>query len=357
MNVHYRLKITKSLIASTLLAVSLTGCASLHGPYQKGSTAELNRDYETALGEYKEALEKHPDNIDYRMKYEKTRIEAAFDHFEKGRRAYANNELDAAKKDLTRSLELDPTNDMVKELLERIKAIEASDDRNQPEPERSVQDMKDDSRTDPSFQSQMEPTITVPISQFKSSQDSKVIFESLAEIAGFNVIFDPDFRGTPIPVELNGVDIYQALDIVCMQTNPPAFWQPINKTTILVSTDNQTKRRQYEQQILKTVYLSNAVTATEITEAITALRTILNMRYIAQITAMNAIILRDTPDKVAIAEMILNDVDKSKPEVNRGSHRRFSEVDRDQMLNLGISPPTSIGTTFEWTPLQTINNP
>src|SRR5580704_1938847 len=100
MNVHYRLKTLRPLIASTLLVVSLAGCAALRGPYQKGSTAELNRDYETALSEYKEALDKHPDNIDYRMKYEKTRIEAAFDHFEKGRRAFNNNDLVTAKKEL-----------------------------------------------------------------------------------------------------------------------------------------------------------------------------------------------------------------------------------------------------------------
>src|SRR6185295_7770753 len=148
---------------------------------------------------------------------------------------------------------------------------------------------------------------------FRMTQDSKLTFETLAELAGFNVIFDRDFRGTRIPVDLNGVDIYQALDIVSLQTG--SFWQPMNKNTILVSPDNQTKRREYEQHILKTIYLSNSVTSTEITEAITALRTILNMRYIAQSTSMNAIIVRDTADRIAIAEKIIQDIDKAKPEV------------------------------------------
>jgi len=56
--------------------------------------------------------------------------------------------------------------------------------------------------------------------------------------------------------------------------------------------------------VLKTIYLSNSVTSTEITEAITALRTLLNMRYLAQSTAMNAIVIRDTADRIAIAEKI-----------------------------------------------------
>ena len=111
------------------------------------------------------------------------------------------------------------------------------------------------------------------------NQDSRVAYESVAELAGLNVIFDPDFRGTRIQVELNKVDIYEALDILSLQTR--SFWKPVNKTTILVSPDNQTKRRDYDELVLKTIYLSNSVTSTEITEAITALRTLLNMRYLA----------------------------------------------------------------------------
>jgi hypothetical protein len=44
-----------------------------------------------------------------------------------------------------------------------------------------------------------------------------------------------------------------------------AFWQPINKNTIPLP-DNQTKRREYEQHVLKTIYLANSVTSTEITK-------------------------------------------------------------------------------------------
>src|SRR6185369_10150018 len=88
----------------------------------------------------------------------------------------------------------------------------------------------------------------------------------------------------------------------------------------------------------------NSVTSTEITEAITILRTILNMRYIAQYTAMNAIVVRDTPDKIAIAEKILMDVDKSKPEVV--VEAMVLEVDRNALRTLGINPPTATNLTY-----------
>src|SRR5262249_46161677 len=127
------------------------------------------------------------------------------------------------------------------------------------------------------------------------------------------------------------------------------FWKPINKTTILVSPENQQKRRDYDDLILKTVYLSNSITSTEITEAITALRTLLNMRYLAQSSAMNAIIMRDTADRIAIAEKIIEDLDKAKPEVLVDA--MVLEVDRNMLRQLGILPPQ--GTTVAFTGGQT----
>src|SRR5207245_5341656 len=142
-------------------------------------------------------------------------------------------------------------------------------------------------------------------------------------------------RGTRIPIDLDKVDIYEGLDILALQTG--SFWKPLNRTTILVSGDNQTKRRDYDELVLKTIYLTNSVTSTEITEAITALRTLLNMRYLAQSTAMNAIIIRDTADRVAIAEKIIEDLDKAKPEVLVDA--TILEVDRNTLRQLGLLPP------------------
>ena len=76
-----------------------------------------------------------------------------------------------------------------------------------------------------------------------------------------------------------------------------SYWKALSPNTIFVTNDNVTKRRDYEELVLKTIYLTNSVTATELTEAITTLRTLLNMRYLMQSTAMNAIIIRDNAGK------------------------------------------------------------
>ena len=341
MNSHYRLKPSATLL--TVLAVLilvLSGCASSQA-FKRGRQAEARQDHETAMMQYKIALDRDPGNIEYRLKYEQERYAAAFDHFEKGRRAVEQEDYDTAKREFTRTLEIDPSYVLAEQQLMKINEILTSRTQNAVAPEIELEQMKQLTRTDPSVSTQLEPKVRGPI-DIHITQDSRTAFETLAQLAGLNVIFDPDFRGQRIPIDLSNVDIFEALDIIALQTR--TFWKAINKTTILVSPDNQTKRRDYDELVLKTIYLSNSVTSTEITEAITALRTLLNMRYIAQSTSMNAIIVRDTADRIAIAEKIIQDIDKAKPEVV--VEVTVLEVDRSLLRQLGILPPP--GTTLAY---------
>lgn len=342
MNTHYRFETKKTLLALiAVLAINVAGCASRQA-YTRGNRAEITRDFDTAMIEYKAALDRDPRNYEIRLKYEQARFNSAFQHFEAGRRAFDKQDYQTAKMEFTRVLEIDPTHTLAEQQLAKVNEVLTSRSRKEPEPEIQFEQLKEETRTNPTPQSQLEPKTRGPI-DVHMTQDSKIAFETLAELAGFNVIFDPDFRGARIQIDLNRVDIFEALDILALQTR--SFWKPVNRTTILVSPDNQTKRRDYDELVLKTIYMTNSVTSTELTEAITTLRTLLNMRYLMSSTAMNAIIVRDTADRVAIAEKIIEDLDKAKPEVL--VEATIMEVDRSTLRQLGILPPqgTAVVTT------------
>src|SRR5262245_11371994 len=341
MNAHYRFDSNKTLLAlMAVLAINVAGCAG-NKAYTRGSRAEINKDFDTAMTEYKVALDRDPRNYEYRLKYEQARFNSAFQHFEAGRRALDKQDYETAKMEFMRVLELDPSHTLAEQQLAKVNEVLTSRGRKEPEPEIQFEQLKEETRTNPTPQSQLEPKTRGPI-DVHMTQDSKVAFETLAELAGFNVIFDPDFRGARIQIDLNKVDIFEALDILALQTR--SFWKPVNRTTILVSPDNQTKRRDYDELVLKTIYMTNSVTSTELTEAITTLRTLLNMRYLMSSTAMNAIIVRDTADRVAIAEKIIEDLDKAKPEVLVDA--TVLEVDRNLARTLGILPPQGTSLTF-----------
>src|SRR5262245_24031073 len=137
MNADYRLKRLAPIFASLFLITA--GCG---GAYRRASRAENARDFETAMREYKEALNQHPTNSYDRLKYEQARFAAAFVHFQNGRRAFDKNDLDTAKKEFQRTLEIDPTNDLAEHELEKINAIEVSRQLKQPEPQRNFEDMR-----------------------------------------------------------------------------------------------------------------------------------------------------------------------------------------------------------------------
>ena len=342
MNAHYRFETNKTLLALiAVLAINVAGCASRQA-YTRGNRAEITRDFDTAMIEYKAALDRDPRNYEIRLKYEQARFNSSFQHFEAGRRAFDKQDYETAKMEFTRVLEIDPTHTLAEQQLAKVNEVLTSRSRKEPEPEIQFEQLKEETRTNPTPQSQLEPKTRGPI-DVHMTQDSKIAFETLAELAGFNVIFDPDFRGARIQIDLNKVDIFEALDILALQTR--SFWKPVNRTTILVSPDNQTKRRDYDELVLKTIYMTNSVTSTELTEAITTLRTLLNMRYLMSSTSMNAIIVRDTADRVAIAEKIIEDLDKAKPEVL--VEATIMEVDRSTLRQLGILPPqgTAVTTT------------
>jgi general secretion pathway protein D len=339
MNADYRLKPNRLFVLVALLAISVAGCAA-NKAFTRGNHAAASKDYDLALAEYKAALDKDPDNIQYQLKYQQARYNASFHHFEAGRRALDMQDYETAKAEFTRTLEIDPTHELAAQQLARVNDVLAPKNGGKTEPIVPFDELRDLTKTDPGFQSQLDVKVAGPI-DLHMTQDYKVTYETLAEFAGLNVIFDPDVRSTRVPIDLNKVNIFEALDILALETR--TFWKPVNRTTILVAPDNQTKRRDYEDLILKTIYLSNSVTSTEITEAITALRTLLNMRYLAQSTAMNAIIVRDTADRIAIAEKIINDLDKPKGEVLVDA--MVLEVDISTLRQLGILPPQGTAIT------------
>jgi len=147
-------------------------------------------------------------------------------------------------------------------------------------------------------------------SSIDMNDDSKTIYESLAAMAGLNVIFDPDFRSTgSLRLKLDNVDALDALDYFGFQTR--AFWEPLDSKTILVAPDNSARRRDYSNMQFKAIHLENA-TPQLLTEIITNLRILLNVRYLANVSTAGAIGIMETPSQLAVADKIIADATRSK---------------------------------------------
>src|SRR3984893_7869172 len=188
---------------------------------------------------------------------------------------------------------------------------------------------------------QLKPLSRAPIN-LKMTNDSRAIFDTVAKLAGLTVVFDPDFTSRRIAAELTNGTLEQALDIVSLESK--AFWKPVTNDIIFVAPDQAQKRRDYEEEIVRTIYLKNTILPQDLTEMVNGLRQLLDLRRVQQFNQQNAIIVRDTPDKVMLAEKIINDIDKPKSEVVV----QFSvlQARRDRIRDLGINPGTSVSVNF-----------
>jgi general secretion pathway protein D len=110
----------------------------------------------------------------------------------------------------------------------------------------------------------------------------------------------------------------------------------MTENIILVFPDQPQKRRDYEEQIMRSFYLSNTVQSQELTEIVTGLRQLLDLKRIQQLNARNAIVIRATPGQLALAEKFIQDMDKAQAEVI--VQVSVIEARVDKMRNLGILP-------------------
>ena len=188
---------------------------------------------------------------------------------------------------------------------------------------------------------QIQPLSRAPINM-KATNDAKAVFDAIGKLAGLTVIFDADFTSRRISVELSNVTLEQALNIVALQSK--AFWRPVTSNIIFVIPDQPQKRKDYEEEVVKTFYLKNTVLPQELTEIVTSIRQLLDLRRVQQINAQNAIVIRDTPDRVLLAGKIIDDIDKAKPEVV--IQVAVMQARTDRLRNMGIQPGTSASLTF-----------
>src|SRR6202023_350963 len=142
---------------------------------------------------------------------------------------------------------------------------------------------------------------------------ANVIYETVGKLAGINVLFDPDYTPRQVRIELNGVTLEDALEIISFETK--TFWRPVTPNTIFVAQDNPAKRKDVEQNVIKTFYLANLSQPTEVQDVVNALRQILEISRIQPLVSQGALVVRGTPDQIALATKLVGDLDRSKPEV------------------------------------------
>jgi len=303
--------------------------------YDKGQDAEARQNFQAAYDFYKQAYDLKPKDLRYRSSFERLRFKAAATLVHHGQGLRDEGKLQEALAEFQKAAQIDPSLFIAQQELKRT--VEMINDASNPPPqaagppnnlERKIRDAPGPV--------ELAPISTVPIT-VKLTEDSKVIYQTVGQLAGINVLFDPDYTSRRIKVELNGVTLEEALEITALESK--TFWRPVTGNTIFVAQDNPAKRKELEQSVLKTFYLENLSQPTELQDVVNAIRAVLDVQRVQQLLSQNALVVRGTPDQIALAEKMVDDLDKARPEIIVDI--AVLQVSKDKSRTLGMNWPTS----------------
>jgi len=304
--------------------------------YKQGQAAEARSDIETAYEDYYQAYQLKPEDLRYRTAYERTRFDAAALHVKRGETLRGQGDTTGALTEFLRALEIDPSNELAQQDIRatRQAALAKPGKPMTQNEETPVPPMEEREMAEIGGPIQLKPISNEPLT-LHMVEDSKIIYETVGKAAGINVLFDPDYTSKRIQVDLANTDLYDALRIIGVVSD--TFWEPITSNTIFVAQNNRMKRTELEEQAVQTFYLTNVSQQNDFTDIQTALRNMFQTAKIYGVASQNAIIMRGTPDELLLAQKLIDDLDKPKPEVVLDV--AVLEVSRNFEQTIGIQLP------------------
>jgi general secretion pathway protein D len=320
------------------LAVLVAGCATTG--LRAGQTAEKSQDYDRAVVEYTKVLKEDPDNRDARLSLDRAKLRAALDHHNRGLRFRNGGRLDEALVELQVASELNPASSDIDSVLSDVRAQLRTKVAVTREGKTQLETLIERSRDLPPVGLDLPPDAQVPAVLTFSNASARDVFTALGRFTRVNVVFDPTYRDQTVTLDLRNSTLEAALQSVAASTRN--FYRVTAQRTITVVPDTPAKRREYEEEVVRTFFLSNA----DIKETMDLLRIVVDLRRVAPTAATNAITIKDTPERVAAAGKLIAAIDKARPEVVIDVE--LLEVDRTRLREFGIqiaspgTPPTGI---------------
>ena len=320
-----------------LVAALLAGGCAASAALGRGREFERRQEYDAAVAEYAQSVRLDPDNAEARLALDRAKLRAAADHFQRGRRLDAVGRFDQALVEYEAAAELNPSSGdidaAVRETRNKLRAKIAVSREGKTE----LQTLIDRTRSLPAPGLDLPDDVKMPESLFFSGASSRLVFMAIGKIADISVGFDPAFREAPVTIDLRNTTLRDALNAVNDQTRN--FYRVTAPRTLLIVPDTPTKRREYEEEVVRVFYLSNA----DLKETMDLLRMVLDARRISPVTGTNALTVKDTPERIDAASRLLAAIDKARPEVIIDVE--LLEVDRTRLQEYGlqIASPGSPG--------------
>ena len=312
--------------------------------YRHGVMSMAAKNYDQAYADFRKALEMKPGDVEYELATQRAQFAAANAHIQRGEQYKAAKQYPEAAVEMQRAAAIDPANFIANQELQAITDLMHPPP---PPPGETVTSAAANSLTArlarAAGPTELGPVANTIIKDFTVNGDPRSAYTAAGKLAGLNVLFDSSSQGGysnagHVNLDLHNISLLQILRVLNIQTD--SFYVPVTPNTILVANNNQQKHTDIDPTVLKVFYVKNVQAPTDLTELAQAIRGLMQPQpHLMPVSSINALVMRDTPDKVAMVQRLLDDLDKAPPEVVVDV--RILQVNRDLARDLGLLPPTS----------------
>ena len=307
--INNRLARSTRLALAALLVGLAVSCASGSGSVKVARNAEMSQNYDLAVAEYTKLLRQKPDSREFQQGLERAKLRASQDHFANARRLSASGKLEEALVEYQLAAELNPANADIEHERQETRSQLRAKIAVREDGKTRLESLIEQSLEAPLPGANLPPDAKLPDSVVFRDASARDVYAAIGKFTNLSVMFDPTFRDQPVSIDMRGQTLEEALNALSFTTRN--FWRVTAQRTITVVPDTTAKRREYEEEIVRTFYLSNA----DLKETIDMLRIVVDARRLSSITATNAITIKDTPERITAAGKIIAAIDKARPEV------------------------------------------
>jgi general secretion pathway protein D len=315
------------LISGALLTVA---CATAARDAQRSAAAG---DWDAAAQYYQRALQDNPDRAEYRIALERARINASRAHISAGRAFEEQNELSAALREYRAAAEFDPSNSEVmaraatldRTIRERIEAAR---------PASPIAAMREQARAE-TAPPLLNPASRDPLVLDFRDTSLRDLIDFIGDATGINVSYDQQFDDRQVTIRIDGLTLEEALHHV-LSTNE-SFFKILNTRSIIVVPETPQKRAQYDEQVIRTFYVSHADVA-ELAQLLSQIVRVPQMAVQPSVipnTVANSITVRATSAVTAIIERVIAANDKPAAEIIIDVE--ILEVNREKATRYGLN--------------------
>ncbi|HMS83211.1 MAG TPA: hypothetical protein PKD12_06145, partial [Nitrospira sp.] len=277
---------------------------------ERGRTLLKEKQVDLALEEFKHALAIEPSNAEYQAGFQNaTRVKESRSQYREAERLAQLGRTEEALSRFSRAAELDPT---YHEPLERISRLAE----------------EQQARTRAAHSRQ-------PVTLKFKNAGIREVLEGVAKAGGFTLVFDKDVRNDPISISVQETPFEDAMHLILNSNG--LFSRQVSPTVLVVSPDTKQKQEQYQDLMIRTFYLSTA----KAKDMVLLLKSMLDSKRMHANEQLNAIVMRDQPEKLELAEKIILANDRSEPEVL--FELEVLEVNRTKEQKYGLSYPKQAG--------------